>query len=42
MFNSVFFFFENRGVYDAMSKNMVESEGSQLTPQHGEYELHAG
>ena len=40
MFNN--FFFENRAVYDIMSKNMVESEGPQMTSQYGAYPLHAG
>jgi hypothetical protein len=34
------FFFENRAVYEAMSKNMVEPERPQ-TSQYGAYELHA-
>jgi hypothetical protein len=40
MFNN--FVFENRALYEIMSKNMVEPEGSQMTPQYGVYELHAG
>ena len=35
-------FFENRAVYEIMSKNMVEPEGSQMTSQHSAYELQAG
>jgi hypothetical protein len=35
-------FSENRGVYEIMSKNMVEPEGTQMTSQYGAYELHAG
>jgi hypothetical protein len=37
-----FFFFENRAVYETMSKNMVEPEGPQMTSQYNTYELHAG
>jgi hypothetical protein len=35
-------FFENRAVYEVMSRNMVEPEGPQMTSQHGAYQLHAG
>jgi hypothetical protein len=35
-------FSENRTVYEMMSKNMVETEGPQMTSQHGAYALHAG
>ena len=35
------FFSENRTVYEIMSKNLVETEGSQMTSQHGAYALHA-
>ena len=37
MFNN--FFFENRAVYDIMSKDM-ESNEPQMTSQYGAYELH--
>jgi hypothetical protein len=40
MFNN--FFSENRTFYEIMSKNMVETEGPQLTSQYGAYALHAG
>jgi hypothetical protein len=33
---------ENHAIYEIVSKNMVESEGSQMTSQYGAYELHAG
>jgi hypothetical protein len=33
------FFFENRAVYEIMSKHMVSQRGPQMTSQ---YELHAG
>jgi hypothetical protein len=36
------FFSENRVVREIMSKNMVKSEGPQMTSQHGAYALHAG
>jgi hypothetical protein len=36
------FFFENRAVYEIMSKNMVEPEGPQMTSQYGAYELRGG
>jgi hypothetical protein len=39
---NIFFFFENRDVYEIMSKNMVVLEGPQITSQYGAYELHAG
>jgi hypothetical protein len=35
-------FFENRAVYEKMSKNMVEFGGTQITSQNGAYELRAG
>jgi hypothetical protein len=38
---SIFFFFENRAAYEVMSKNVVESEGPQMTTQYGAYALHA-
>ena len=41
MFND-FFFFENRTVYDIISKNAVQPEGSQMTSEYGAYDLHAG
>jgi hypothetical protein len=41
MFNN-FFFFENRAVYEIMSKNMVELEVLQMTSKYGVYELRAG
>jgi hypothetical protein len=37
-----FFSFENRAVYELMSTNMVDPEGSHMTSQYGAYELHAG
>ena len=37
-----FFFSENRTVYEIMSKNLVETEGPQMTSQYGAYELRAG
>ena len=40
MFNN--FFSENRTFYEIMSKNMVETEGPQLTSQYGAYALHVG
>jgi hypothetical protein len=36
------FFSGNRAVYEIMSKNVVEPEGPQMTPQYSTYELHAG
>ena len=39
MFNN---FFENRAVYEIMSKNVVEPEGPQMTSQYGAYALHTG
>jgi hypothetical protein len=39
MFNK--FFSENRTVYEIISKNMVETEGPQMTSQRGAYALHA-
>ena len=41
MFNN-FFFSENRTVYEIMSKNVVETEGPQMTSQYGAYALRAG
>jgi hypothetical protein len=35
MFNNFFFFFENRAVYEIMSKNVVEPERSQMTMYYG-------
>jgi hypothetical protein len=40
MFNN--FFSENGTVYEIMSKNVVDSEGPQMTSQYGAYALHAG
>jgi hypothetical protein len=40
MFNT--FFPENRTVYEIMSKNAVETEVPQMTPQYGAYALRAG
>ena len=40
MFNNAFF--ENRTVYEIMSKNMVDPEGPQMTSQYGADELNAG
>ena len=34
------FFFENRVVYEKISKSMVELEGPQMTSQYGAYALH--
>jgi hypothetical protein len=36
------FFPENRTVYEIMSKNVVVTEGLQMTSQYGTYALHAG
>jgi hypothetical protein len=36
------FFFENRTVYEIMSKYIVETEGPQMTSQHGAYALRTG
>ena len=36
------FFSENRAVCEVMSKNVVESEGPQMTSQYGAYALNAG
>ena len=33
---------ENRTVYEIMSKNVVETEGPQMTSQYGAYALRAG
>ena len=35
-------FFENRAVLEITSKNMMESQGPQMTLQYGAYDLHAG
>jgi hypothetical protein len=35
-------FSENRTVYEIMSKNIVETKGSQMTSQYGAYALRAG
>jgi hypothetical protein len=40
MFNN--FFPENCTVYEIISKNIVETEGPQVTSQYGAYALHAG
>jgi hypothetical protein len=40
MFNN--FFPESRTVYEIMSKNVVETEGPQMTSQYGAYALRAG
>ena len=37
-----FFFLENLVVYEIMSKNVVETEGPQMTSQYGSYAFHAG
>jgi hypothetical protein len=42
MFSNFFFSFENRAVYEIMSKNMVEPEEPQMTSEYGAYALHAG
>jgi hypothetical protein len=39
---SYFFFFENRAVYEIMSKGVVEPQVPQITSQYCAYELHAG
>ena len=36
------FFPENRTAYEIMSKNIVETEGPQITSQYGAYALRAG
>jgi hypothetical protein len=38
---SATFFPENRTVYE-MSKNVVDTEGPEMTSEHGAYALHAG
>jgi hypothetical protein len=38
----IFFFSENRTVYEIIPKNVVETEGPQMTSQYGAYALHAG
>jgi hypothetical protein len=35
-------FSENLTVYEIMSKNVVETEGPQMTSQHGAFALRAG
>ena len=42
MFQKIFFYPENRDVYEIISKNMVVPEGTQMTSQYRAYELHAG
>jgi hypothetical protein len=42
MFNSVFFFCENRIVCVGMWQNVAVTEGPQMTSQHGAYALRAG
>jgi len=39
---SIFFFFENRAVYETTQKNAVQPEKPQKTMQHGACTLHAG
>ena len=39
---SITFFPEIRTVYEIMSKNVVETEGPQMTSQYGAYALRAG
>ena len=39
---SITLFFENRTVYEIMSKNWMETEGPQMTSQYGAYTLRAG
>ena len=39
---SITFFFENRAVYETMSKNVLEPKVPQMTLQYGAYTLHAG
>jgi hypothetical protein len=41
IFNN-FFSPENRTLYEIMSKNWVETEGPQMTSQHGAYTLRSG
>jgi hypothetical protein len=36
------FFPENLNVYEIMSKNVMETEGPQMTSEYGAYALHAG
>ena len=36
------FFFENRAVYEIISKNVMHPEGTEMTSRYGAYELHAG
>jgi hypothetical protein len=40
MFNN--FFSENRTFYEIMSKNIVETEGPEMTSQYGAYALRVG
>ena len=40
MFNNIFP--ENRTVYEIMSENIVDTEGPEITSQHGAYALRAG
>ena len=42
MFKNFFFFFKNRTVYEIIPKNVVETEGPQMTSQYGAYALRAG
>ena len=37
-----FFSFENRAIYEVMSKNVMEPEEPQITIQYGTCALHAG
>jgi hypothetical protein len=37
-----YFFSENYTVYEILSKNLIETEGPQMTSQYGAYALHAG
>ena len=40
IFNKLFF--ENRAVYEIMSKNVVQLEGPQMTSQYGAYASNGG
>jgi hypothetical protein len=41
-YSITFFFSENRAVYEAIQKNVVEPEKSEMTVKHGACVLHAG
>ena len=42
LYSITFFFFKNCTVYEIMSKNVVETDESQMTPEYGAYALRAG